>query len=322
MCDLACTARSEPHAKSPCRPLLPSARTGRIALVLSCRHLSKETRVRVDAYRKAGAEARAARMATRRGVISGDDGSTATVRDDGTSTPEPRRPTAAAGRGESEAGSPSSPAQLSGASASASPMDSHSPNAMDSSPGGASTASRDSVKDVLLRGRTRGATAARAAGSQYGLRRRTSQSATSLQPLPAQPGASDDEWRVIEQPTTAGNAATSDGAARVDNDDAGLSPNASPSKGATSAASGPSGTTPKTDESPRVQPPRARTDPLVKRVLNAEPEAIAAKVAPFGGFCWWCLQNCDGDDPHDPDTCTIAYDELDMSDWRKAKPTQ
>jgi hypothetical protein len=58
----------------------------------------------------------------------------------------------------------------------------------------------------------------------------------------------------------------------------------------------------------------------VKRVLNAEPEAIAAKVAPFGGFCWWCLQKCDGDDPHDPDTCTIAYDELDMSDWRKAKP--
>ena len=100
MCDLARTARSEPHAKSPCRPLLPSARTGRIALVLSCRPLSKETRVRVDAYRKAGAEARAARMATRRGVISGDDGSTATVRDDGTSTPEPRRPTAAAGRGE------------------------------------------------------------------------------------------------------------------------------------------------------------------------------------------------------------------------------
>lgn len=202
-------------------------------------HLSKETRVRVDAYRKAGAEARAARMATRRGVISGDDGSTATVRDDGTSTPEPRRPTAAAGRGESEAGSPSSPAQLSGASASVSPMDSHSPNAMDSSPGGASTASRDSVKDVLFRGRTRGATVARAAGSQYGLRRRTSQSATSLQPLPAQPGASDDEWRVIEQPTTAGDAATSDGAARVDNDDAGLSPNASPSKGATSAASPP-----------------------------------------------------------------------------------
>ena len=51
--------------------------------------------------------------------------------------------------------------------------------------------------------------------------------------------------------------------------------------------------------------------------LAASTAANAAqKVAPFGGFCWWCFVNA-MEHPHDPDLCQ-AREEPDMSDWRQA----
>lgn len=96
-----------------------------------------------------------------------------------------------------------------------------------------------------------------------------------------------------------------------------------------------SGVTPTTDESPRNQPPQMRADATARRggLLDLDEaadesadecpdaKAVDAKVAPFGGHCWWCLERCTAEcaTAHDPDKCEHKQ-VPDMRDFKSAKP--